>query len=85
MYTCELCKRVVPPKTKAYRIVLETRFRRYPARADVNRVVKEGKVHYTNDPGGQGREIVHEALVCPDCAAHSQGEKLTRAKMMAPG
>lgn len=74
MYRCQQCQQVVPPKTKAHRIVVETRVRAYPFRKEVNTVKTYRKVYKTNDEGGVGREIVREIIVCPDCAA-----KLKRA------
>ncbi len=68
MYKCQVCQRVVSAGTKAYRIPVEFRFRRYPARSKVNRVVRHHKVEHTDDPGGEGQEIVREITVCPECA-----------------
>jgi hypothetical protein len=49
-------------------VVLVKRIRQYPPRAKANLVVREKKEHYTDDPGGSGREIAREVLVCPECA-----------------
>jgi hypothetical protein len=68
MYRCEICKEVVPPRTPSHRVVVETREVRYPFRADANVVVVKGKLEKRNDPGGIGREIVREVIVCPRCA-----------------
>jgi hypothetical protein len=73
MYKCEICQRIVPPGTKANRIPVETRFRRYPMRPKANHYIKEHKQVTSDDPGGVGHEIVREVLACPDCA-----EKLLR-------
>jgi hypothetical protein len=45
----------------------------YPYRAEANRVVRisengKPKVQFVHDPGGVGREIVRERVVCPSCA-----------------
>jgi hypothetical protein len=68
MYLCQICHQCVPPRTKAYRIPVETRRRRYPPRTEVNEVVRGGKRRYTDDPGGEGYEIVREVIACPGCA-----------------
>ena len=82
MYRCQICNKVVPPRTKAYCIPVETRFRRYPFRPKANRVVREnpdedkkGKIVYIDDPGGEGYEIAREVLACPECAAQLKGEQ----------
>jgi hypothetical protein len=73
MYRCELCGETMPPRTRAHRIIVETRDRTCPARERVNRVVKwvngRRKVLWTDDPGGNGEEPVREGLVCPTCFA----------------
>jgi len=70
MYKCQICQRTVPAGTKAYRIPVEFRPRRYPPHAKANRVLRDHKIVYTDDPGGEGYEIVREVTACPDCAAH---------------
>jgi hypothetical protein len=69
MYRCQLCKKVVPPRTKAHRITVETRLRRYPFQFNVGTFRRNGKLYFRSDPGGEGREIVREVIACPDCAA----------------
>lgn len=71
MYRCEICKKIVPANTKAHRITLETRYRRYPVRIKAHRRVPHGKEHHQDDPGGFGYEIVREVIACPECAAQS--------------
>jgi hypothetical protein len=72
MFRCEICGSTVPAHTRAQRIVLETRPKRYPARPEVFRVVTwiagKRKVTWKDDPGGIGDEIVREVLVCPACS-----------------
>jgi hypothetical protein len=70
VYKCQLCQKVVPPGTKAFRIPVEFRLRHYPPKARANRVVSDNKVHYVDDPGGTGYEIAREVTACPDCAAN---------------
>lgn len=66
MFTCEICKKVVPANTKSQRITLATRPRQYPARLKANKL---GKNQYSNDPGGEGYETAREIIACPECAA----------------
>jgi hypothetical protein len=69
MYRCEICKQVVPPRTKAYRIPVKTRLRHYPYRKEAIPIIDEkGKRKLIDDPGGVGYEIVEEVLACPACA-----------------
>ena len=77
MFRCQLCREVVPPNTRPIRRVVETRDRQYPFRPKANRFKrkpraddpdrKKGRVRYSDDPGGSGREIVREALLCAAC------------------
>jgi hypothetical protein len=74
MFRCQLCQTVVPARTPSHRIVLKQRDKKYPYRSRANMVVvfeppKKKKKEYRDDPGGEGREIVREAIVCPACAA----------------
>jgi hypothetical protein len=69
MYKCEICHKVIPANVKSYRIPVETRPKAYPVRKDANRIIREGKVSYTDDPGGIGYEVVREVTACPTCAA----------------
>lgn len=78
MFRCEECLLVVGPGVRAHRVVVETRLKSYPYRAEANRVVRvsdhgKPKVCYVHDPGGVGREIVREKTVCPSC-----GQRLSR-------
>jgi hypothetical protein len=76
MYRCEICGTVVPPRTPCHRVVVQTRPARYPRRSEVNRVVYRvngrWKEKYTDDPGGNGVQIVREVTACPGCA-NAQG------------
>jgi hypothetical protein len=69
MYKCDICQQIVPAGTKAHRLPVEFRFRRYPHRKNVNRVVRDGRIFVSDDPGGEGYEIAREITACPDCAA----------------
>jgi hypothetical protein len=76
MFRCELCSCVVPPRTRARRVVVATRARRYPFRREANihrwLEMKNGrpkhKEDYPDNPGGVGLETVREVKVCPACA-----------------
>jgi hypothetical protein len=48
--------------------VVETRRREYPFRSKANQFRKDGKTEKADDPGGVGREIVREILVCRACS-----------------
>lgn len=71
MYRCQNCGKVVPPATPCHLVALQTRPKKYPARSKANRMVEwvrgKPKVKYTDDPGGQGREIVRELAMCLAC------------------
>jgi hypothetical protein len=69
---------VVPSGTSAQRIVVETRAKKYPFRPEANRVVRlsekgKRKVIFVDDPGGAGREVAREMIVCPACASRRNG------------
>ena len=73
MFKCQICKTIVPPHTKATRIVVSTRVVRYPHRFDANRIryinhAGKRKVRHVDDRGGVGREIAREVVACPACA-----------------
>lgn len=69
MYKCQICNTLVPAKTKATVIPIETRSRSYPHRVKANRAVRrpKGNIEYPNDPGGKGYETVRQAHACPQC------------------
>ena len=74
VYRCEKCQLLVSPKTRAHKLVVETRPVKYPYRSKANRVVRlseNGKPRETfvDDRGGEGREIAKELTICPACAA----------------
>jgi hypothetical protein len=76
MFCCQLCQRVVPPRTPCQRLVLIRRSKKYPYRPSANTLIRTNeqgkrKEHQTDDPGGQGQEIVKEVIVCPICAAQN--------------
>jgi hypothetical protein len=74
MFRCQLCQCVVPPHTPCQHLVVKRRSKEYPYRSRANVVVvseppKKRKKEYRDDPGGEGREIAKEVIVCPTCAA----------------
>jgi hypothetical protein len=78
VFRCQLCNKVVPPRTAAQRVVVETRARKYPSRLRANCVIRlsekgKRKETFIDDPGGVGREVVRELVVCPACASGHNG------------
>jgi hypothetical protein len=76
MFRCQLCQSVVPPRTPCHRLALARRRKAYPFRARANALVRTSetgkrKAYHTDDPGGQGQEVVQEVSVCPACAARN--------------
>jgi hypothetical protein len=80
MFRCELCDTIVPARTPATKIVLQTRPRTYePRGGDRNerrgfRGRRGPRKRPPFDKGGVGTEIVREASVCPRCAANAAAE-----------
>jgi hypothetical protein len=74
MFRCQLCQRLVPPRTPCHRLVLTSRYAAYPYRFRANVVIrrrlkdKKLRKQHRDDPGGGGQEIVREVTACPDCA-----------------
>jgi hypothetical protein len=78
VFRCELCSAVSPAGAPARRVAVRTRPRTYPYRARANRIVRADangkvKVHWIDDPGGTGREVVREVITCAACAARRAG------------
>ena len=71
MFRCQQCGAVTPPRVSTETIVVETRPRVYPFRAEAQEVVvwRNGsrKIETRDDLGGTGWEIVRELRVCPPC------------------
>lgn len=68
MFRCEKCNTVVPAGTPAHQLVVQQRSKQYPSRS---RELIRGRGYRrqeTIDKGGEGREIVRELSVCPECA-----------------
>ena len=74
MYRCEMCGCVVPAGNPAVKRVVETRERTYPQRDTEGRgKPSQRRRRQRGDPGGAGREIVREQLLCAACAAVAEG------------
>ena len=76
MFRCQLCQCVVPPRTPCHHLVLDRRKRQYPYRSGANTFIRTNesgkrKEYHTDDPGGEGYEVVREVIVCPACAARN--------------
>jgi hypothetical protein len=76
MFRCSLCQCVVPPRTPGHHLILKRRKKAYPYRSRANTFVRinetgKRKEYHTDDPGGEGEEIVQEVMVCPACAARN--------------
>lgn len=82
MFRCQLCDRVVGPGTRTHKVVTQTREKEYAARGRPPRAwqPRRGGPRMRSskptayDKGGQGREIVQELMVCPDCARRFEQE-----------
>jgi hypothetical protein len=73
VFRCQLCGKVVPPRTSVQRVVVQTRARKYPVRLRANRFIRlsengKRKVTFVDDTGGVGCEVVREVVACPACA-----------------
>jgi len=66
MFRCGICDAVQPRRTVETAVVLETRKVQYPYRKKANWVPK--REEYSDDPGGQGTQIVHQVAAGPCCA-----------------
>jgi hypothetical protein len=74
MFRCQLCGKLVLPRTSAQGLVVRKRVKKYPFRLEANRVVRltengKRKERLVDDPGGLGSEIVRELMICPGCAS----------------
>ena len=78
MFRCQICEHLVPPRTRATRLIVDKRQRLYPARKEVHFVpdpekkTKKKKRKKKNDPGGTGWEIAREVIACPAYASGSR-------------
>lgn len=84
MFRCQLCQTIVPAGTRSTKVILVTREKTYGERGGAPAATRGGfrkrggggrrnstpKKNY--DKGGQGSEIVREAMACPRCAEDHQ-------------
>ncbi len=68
MYLCENCHQGISATIPSHLITTQTRQKTYPFRTKANHYKdSEGKRKISDDPGGNGQEIVKQQRVCPDC------------------
>jgi hypothetical protein len=84
VFRCHACGRVVSANTSPIRRVVETRERQYPPRPKANRFKKDGRERQSDDPGGSGRELVREILLCSSCAAKLVAEGEMQSRLRGP-
>ena len=78
MYRCEQCGDVVGAGQAAIKMVVETRQREYPPRANPGGGAgkNQGRSRRRRgDSGGSGREIVRELLLCVECSEAWSGQE----------
>ena len=85
MFRCQKCGQVAPAGAKSERVAVSTRAKVYPSRGQSadrrfgggfrgrQQVPKKQQ-----DRGGEGREIVQELIVCPNCAEGVRKEQEAR-------
>jgi ribosomal protein S14 len=69
VYVCEICKRAIGPNIPSHLLPIKVRRKQYPFRSAANKYTDpiSGRIKRTDDPGGQGQEIVRELRVCRSC------------------
>lgn len=82
MYRCDFCNTVVGPKVSCSVVVTHVADKEYDYREDVyKKRNEEGRLVFSDDPGGRGWEIVAEKKACPKCSKlHSEPKKVVRPK-----
>lgn len=69
-FRCGICGVQQPPRSKATRVITETREKVYPVRMSAHHYRdREGHEQVRDDPGGKGVEVVREVLACESCSA----------------
>lgn len=70
MFKCERCEQYSEDGEKPVMVVIEGRRKVYNFRSRVNRRFDPvaQRWQWVDDPGGEGWEIVREALMCAGCA-----------------
>ncbi|MBX7222666.1 MAG: hypothetical protein K1Y36_22150 [Blastocatellia bacterium] len=82
MFTCQICRKVFPPRTPSFKVVTETRPVHYPFRfqahhfraPDKRGVIKD---QIKDDKGGFSREISREVTACRACAEALRASRLS--------
>jgi hypothetical protein len=74
MFRCESCNRVAPPKKPANKVVVERRECAHAPRSDANSHRPRRRRKAPRDPGGAGKQIVREMVVCDACAEELTSE-----------
>lgn len=73
MFVCQKCEKVVGPRVRPVKLIVETRDAVYPHRPKVFKVrTGDSKSRWRDDSGGNGLEIVKEVDACAECAEASQ-------------
>jgi len=69
MFRCHTCREVVGPHQRQFPVVIATRSKRYPPKAEAFQVYKHDKQKkvWVDDPGGVGHEAVSTAPLCEAC------------------
>lgn len=67
MYKCNICNKVVPPKTRCHKLTINKRDKTYPYRPKANSSLGGRKQDRASDKGGAGWEIRKEINCCPEC------------------
>ena len=83
MFRCQICEKIVPPKTRQHMVTLLTRPKVYASRGPDPTERHRGRTFRgrgrpkaePRDRGGTGFEIVQEVSVCPACAAEHQPQQ----------
>lgn len=65
MFRCQRCHSQRPAGEQSHRVATEWRAKVYPHRAKANQ--RERWEESRADPGGTGREVVKEQVVCEAC------------------
>jgi len=85
MFRCQKCGQVAPAGAKSERVAVSTRSKVYPSRGQNTERRFGGGFRGRSqvpkklqDRGGEGREIVQELMVCPNCAASVRAEQEAR-------
>ncbi len=63
-----MCGEAKGPRVAAVRVVVEWRRVVFPFRKEVNRFWRDGRERWSDDPGGEGLQVVREVTACPACA-----------------